>query len=114
MTDSTDRIPPNSTCTIICVECEQSVVDKWVHFFTPLTPGTPYEVVCNDCAKGYWAKRLKQQLSERARAERRPPSPEELIGALQDRVHRDIGKSRVPKLGKRKPTNKRKSKRRRQ
>lgn len=50
----------------------------------------------------------RKPLSEKALAERRPQPPEELIGALHDTVHRDIGKSRVSKLGKRKPTNKRK------
>jgi len=30
----------------------------------------------------------------------RPPSPASLVGALQDRVHREVGRSRVPSVGK--------------
>ncbi len=35
------------------------------------------------------------RLSPAARAARMPPPPEERVGALQDTVHREVGKSRV-------------------
>ena len=37
----------------------------------------------------------QQRLSPAARAARMPPPPEERVGALQDTVHREVGKSRV-------------------
>ncbi len=44
------------------------------------------------------ARRLSpSKLSERARAARTPRRPEELIGALQDRIHREDGTVRVAK-----------------
>ena len=38
--------------------------------------------------------RTRTSLSAEAHATRQPPSPEELVGALQDRVHREVGKAR--------------------
>jgi hypothetical protein len=37
------------------------------------------------------------KLSEEARAARAPRPPEELVGALQDRIHRDGGTARIAK-----------------
>jgi hypothetical protein len=37
------------------------------------------------------------KLSEEARAARAPRPPEELVGALQDRIHRDGGMARAAK-----------------
>lgn len=37
------------------------------------------------------------QLSKEAREERKPLPPEQLVGALQDRIHRDDGRVRIAK-----------------
>lgn len=47
-------------------------------------------------------KRMKP-LSKEVQEARKPLPPEYLVDALQDPIHRDVGKYRVPKVVKRKP-----------
>lgn len=46
-------------------------------------------------------KRMKP-LSKEAQEARRPIPPEYLVDALQDPIHKEVGRSRVPKVAKRK------------
>jgi DNA-binding transcriptional regulator YiaG len=39
-------------------------------------------------------------LSIASRVARKPPTPAELAGAMQDRVHKEVGKARVPRVAK--------------
>ena len=40
-------------------------------------------------------KPKQQPLSKEAQDVRRPPKPEDLVDALQDPIHRDVGRSRA-------------------
>lgn len=46
-------------------------------------------------------KRMKP-LSKEAQKARKPIPPEYLVDALQDSIHKEVGRSRVPKVAKRK------------
>ena len=39
---------------------------------------------------------MKQALANEARIARKPLSPVELVGAMQDRMHKEVGKVRIP------------------
>lgn len=39
-----------------------------------------------------------QPLSKEAQDARRPPKPENLVDALQDTIHRDVGRSRIGRV----------------
>jgi DNA-binding transcriptional regulator YiaG len=39
-------------------------------------------------------------LSIESRMARKPPTPDDLAGAMQDRVHKEVGKARVPRVAK--------------
>jgi len=64
---------------------------------------TPFELLASERfvearkLLGKGAKRLaaRTALDPAARAARRPPSPEEMVDALNDQIHRDIGKGRA-------------------
>ncbi len=55
-----------------------------------------YERVLSQLGRGE-GRSVPPKLSENARAVRSPQSPEELVGALQDRIHRDGGIARAAK-----------------
>lgn len=56
-----------------------------------------YERVVSLLGSGEGRRVSPRQLSEEVRAARAPQSPEELVGALQDRIHRDGGAARAAK-----------------
>lgn len=56
-----------------------------------------YESVLSLLGPGGGRRASPPQLSEEARTARAPSSPEDLVGALQDRIHRDGGTARAAK-----------------
>ena len=45
-----------------------------------------------------WGRPVVKELSDEAKEARKPPPPEVLMGALQDRVHKDPGRGRAAKV----------------
>jgi hypothetical protein len=55
-------------------------------------------------ARGRGSKRITREkrlaISVESRESRKPLTPAELAGAMQDRVHKDVGKARIPRVAK--------------
>lgn len=61
----------------------------------------PYEDVFSLLGPGPTLSRPQPStLSSASRVARKPPTPADLAGAMQDRVHKDVGKARVPRVAK--------------
>jgi len=64
---------------------------------------TPFELLCSErfaearglLGKGAGSTAIRADLSPSVRAARRPLPPEEMVGALNDQIHRDVGKGKA-------------------